>query len=151
MMTRRDFLATLPVSAAALAIQAGAPKRIGFVDDDLDNFHARVYLEAIRGPLKDRGWVVAGATALKHEKSRAWAAKSNLEYFDTPAALDKAVDAYAVLAPSTPGTHEELCGLVLPFGKTTFVDKTFAPDVAAADRIFKLADRHKLALQTSSA
>src|SRR5688500_14447267 len=103
MLTRRDFLAALPLTGSALAVpQGGPPKRIGFVDDDLDNFHARVYLEAIRGPLKDRGFVVAGATALQHEKSRAWAAKNNLEYFDSAAALDKAVDVYAILAPSTP-------------------------------------------------
>ena len=150
MMTRREFLAASPAAAAAIAAQ-DAPRRIGFVDDDLDNFHARVTLEAIRGPLKERGFVVSGATALKHEKSRAWAAKNGLEYFETAAALDKAVDVFAILAPSTPGTHEELCGAVFPFGKTTFVDKTFAPDVATADRIFKLADRHKVAIQTSSA
>jgi hypothetical protein len=72
MLTRRGFLASLPVATAALAGQAGPPKRIGFVDDDLDNFHSRVYLEAIRGPLKERGFVVAGATALQPEKSRAW-------------------------------------------------------------------------------
>lgn len=150
MITRRAFLAALPVSAAAIAAQ-GAPKRIAFVDDDLDNFHARVFLEAIRGPLKDRGWIVSGALALQQEKSRAWAAKNNLEYFDTPEGLDKVADAFAILAPSTPATHEKLCERILPFGKPTFVDKTFAPDAAAADRIFKLADRHRVALQTSSA
>jgi len=151
MMTRREFLAGVPLSAVALVAADGAPRRIGFVDDDLDNFHARVYLEAIRGPLKDKGYAVAGATALQREKGRAWAAKNDVEYYDTPAALNQAVDVFAVLAPSTPGTHEELCGLVLPFGKTTFVDKTFAPDVAAAGRIFTLADRHQVALQSSSA
>src|SRR5687767_1734491 len=105
MLTRRGFLAALPLSAAAIHAQAGPPKRIGFVDDDLDNYHARVYLEAIRGPLKDRGFTVAGATALQHEKSRTWAEKNGLPYFDDPAALDKAVDVYAILAPSTPATH----------------------------------------------
>jgi predicted dehydrogenase len=149
MITRRAFLAAVP-AAAVLGAQAG-PKRIGFVDDDLDNFHARVYLEALRGPLKDRGWVVSGATALQKEKSRAWAEKVQLPWFDDAAALDQVVDAYAILAPSTPATHEDLCAKILPFGKTTFVDKTFAPDVAAARRIFELADRHKVALQTSSA
>lgn len=146
-MTRRDFLA----AAALLAAQGGPPRRIGFVDDDLDNFHARVYLEAIRGPLKERGFVVSGATALQHDKSRAWAAKNDLAYYDDATALNKVVDVFAILAPSTPGTHEALCTLVLPFGKTTFVDKTFAPDVATAGRIFKLADQHRVALQTSSA
>ena len=150
MLTRREFLGSVPLSAAALAVQAG-PKRIGFVDDNLDNFHARVYLEALRGPLKDRGYVVSGATSLQHEKSRTWAAKVNLEYYETAAELDKVVDVFAILAPSTPGTHEALCGQVFPLKKTTFVDKTFAPDVATAERIFALADRHGVAVQTSSA
>src|SRR6185503_8269655 len=107
MLTRRTFLASIP--AAAAWAQTSPGKRIGFVDDTCDNFHSRVYLEAMRGPLKDRGYVVAGATSLQHEKSRAWAAKNNLEYFESPAALDKAVDVFAILAPSTPQTHEELC------------------------------------------
>ena len=151
MITRREFLASVPAAAAAIAAQAGPGKRIGFVDDNLDNFHARVYLEALRGPLKDRGFVVSGAFALQQEKSKAWAAKNNLDVFGQIAELDKVSDVFAVLAPSTPKTHEELCDLVLPFGKTTFVDKTFAPDVATAERIFKKADQHKAAVQTSSA
>jgi hypothetical protein len=146
MMTRREFVAGM----AALALPQGAPKRIGFVDDDLDNFHARVFLEALRGPLKDRGWIVSGAWALQADKSRAWAQKQGLPWFDDPAALDKQVDAYAILAPSTPGTHEELCKRIVPFRKTTFVDKTFAPDLSTAQRIFALADQHGVALQTSS-
>jgi predicted dehydrogenase len=40
---------------------------------------------------------------------------------------------------------------VLPFGKPTYVDKTFAPDLATARRIFALADRYGAPLQTSSA
>lgn len=146
MITRRELLASIPIVPALFR-----EKRIGIVDDNLDNYHARVYLEALRGPLKDRGYVVAGATALQPEKSREWAEKNGIEYFDTPAALAKAVDVFAVLAPSTPKTHEALCDAVLPFGKTTFVDKTFAPDAATAERIFKKADQYKVALQTSSA
>jgi len=151
MWTRREFLGSVPLAAAGLALQAGPPKRIGFVDDALDNYHARVYLEALRGPLKDRGYVVSGATSLEHDKSRAWAAKVHLEYYETAAELGQVADVFAILAPSTPGTHEALCGQVFPLKKTTFVDKTFAPDAAAAERIFALADRHGVAVQTSSA
>ena len=151
MLTRRGFLASLPMAASALAAQSGPPKRIGFVDDALDNFHARVFLDAIREPLKDRGFVVAGATALQAAPSREWAEKRQLRWFDDVASLDREVDVYAVLAPSTPATHEELCKKVLPFGKPTFVDKTFAPDLATALRIFELADRHQTRIQSSSA
>jgi len=36
-------------------------------------------------------------------------------------------------------------------GKPTFVDKTFAPNAAAAERIFNLAAKHKTPVWSSSA
>lgn len=126
-------------------------KRIGFIDDDLDNFHANTYLDALRGPLADRGCEVAGATALQAEKGAAWAAEKGVPYFDTVAELADAVDVFAVLAPSTPETHLGLCEQALPYGKPTFVDKTFAPDPATAERIFAMADEYEAPIQTTSA
>lgn len=130
---------------------AKAGKRIGFVDDDLNNYHAKVYLAAFRGELAGRGFEVAGAVAKKKKSSKAWAKENDVPWFDSPEALNEAVDYYIVLAPGTPKTHLELCEWVFPFGKTTYVDKTFAPDVATAKKIFKLADKHGLAMQTTSA
>ena len=49
-------------------------KRIGFVDLKLENFHANVYLEAIRGELVARGFTIAGCFALDEADGRAWAA-----------------------------------------------------------------------------
>ena len=40
-------------------------QRIGFVDFDIDNFHADVYLKLLRGDLQSRGFTVADATALQ--------------------------------------------------------------------------------------
>ena len=45
------------------------PIRIGFVDYKLDNFHANVFLKAIRGPLKDRGGSVAGCFAVACDRT----------------------------------------------------------------------------------
>lgn len=128
-----------------------AAKRIGFVDDDLYNFHANTYLAALRGPLEGRGWEVVGAAALQAERGKAWAAEKGVAYFDSIADLADAVDAFAILAPSTPEIHEELASLVFPHQKTTFVDKTFAPDAATAERIFALADANQIAVQSTSA
>jgi hypothetical protein len=128
-----------------------ATKRIGFVDDHLENFHANTYLKAIRGPLAERGWSVAGATAIQQERGREWCERNGVTYYGSTAELAAAVDVFAILAPSTPQTHLGFCEEVLPYGKTTFVDKTFAPDVATAERIFALADRHGVAVQTTSA
>jgi predicted dehydrogenase len=129
----------------------GMPARIGFVDNKLENFHANVFLKAYRNELKDRAWTVAGCFALDAENGRAWATKNEVPYFDSPALLDDHVDAYMILAPSNPELHLALAEKIFPFAKPTYVDKTFAPDVATAKRIFDLADQHKTPIQTTSA
>lgn len=126
-------------------------QRIGFVDFNLDNFHADIYLKLLRGELAARGFSIAGATALEEEPSRVWAQKNDVPYYGDIEQLDKHVDCYAVLAPSNPETHEALCRQVFPCSKPTYVDKTFAPDAETAERIFALADAHGVAMQTSSA
>jgi len=126
-------------------------RRIGFVDLNVDNFHANVYLAALRNELKDRGFAVSGCTALKVESGRAWAEKNGVPWYDSVEALAPDVDFFMVLAPSNPEVHLPLCEQVFPFGKPTFVDKTFAPDLDTARRIFALADRYGVPVQTSSA
>jgi predicted dehydrogenase len=139
------------VAVAAEGAGAAPNRRIGFVDLYLDNYHANVFLQALRGPLRERGFVLAGGTALREAESRAWAEKNQVPYLATAAALAKEVDYFMVLAPSNPEVHLELCRGVLPFKKPTYVDKTFAPDLATAKEIFALADRHGTPIQTTSA
>lgn len=129
----------------------GGEKRIGFVDDNLENFHANVYLKLLRNELKHRGFVVAGCTGLRPRAGRKWAEANGVAWFSNADGLNEAVDCFMVLAPSTPETHLELCEQVFLFGKPTYVDKTFAPDLRTARRIFALADRHRVPMQTSSA
>lgn len=128
-----------------------AGKRIGFVDYKLENFHANVYLKAFRNQLKGRGFEVVGCHAIDEEGGRAWAEKNQVPYFSDVLKLNEACDYYVVLAPSNPETHLDLCRRVLPFGKATYVDKTFAPDLKTALAIFELADQHRTAVQTTSA
>mgnify|MGYP001795231736 CR=1 FL=1 len=128
-----------------------ASKRIGFVDDELENYHANTYLHVVRGPLAERGYEVAGATALAAEAGAKWCAEKDVPYFDTVDELAAAVDCFVILAPGTPDTHLGLCEQVFPHGKITFVDKTFAPDVETAERIFALADEHGVPVQSTSA
>ncbi len=124
--------------------------RIGLVDDELDNYHTNVFLELMRGRLKSRGFDAAGCLALKEEAGREWAGKNSVPYFSDPKELSAACDFFMVMAPSTAGTHLELCRKIVPFGKPVFVDKTFAPDLKTAMEIFSLADRHKAALESYS-
>lgn len=125
--------------------------RIGFVDFDLDNFHTNTYTKALRKELKSRGFVVSACLALKERAGRAWADANGVRYCSSPESLNQHADRFAVLAPSNPEVHLDLCRMVLPFGKPTFVDKTFAPDLRTARKIFALADKHGTAVDTSSA
>lgn len=127
------------------------PRRIGYIDYDLNNFHADVYLQHIRNELRSRGFAIAGCHAMKEAEGKSWATKNEVPYYADVRELDKHVDCYAVLAPANPETHLELCEKVFPFGKPTYVDKTFAPDLPTAERIFALADLHKVPMQTTSA
>ena len=126
-------------------------KRIAFVDYKLDNFHANTYLKAIRVNLKDRGYTITGCHALDESEGKAWATKNNVPYFSTPQDLSDHADYFCILAPSNPETHLNLARLVVPFGKPTYIDKTFAPDLKTAHEIFDLADQHHTPVQTSSA
>ena len=137
--------------AAAEGPNGPAGKRIGFVDLNLENYHANVFLQALRGPLASRGFTVAGATGTRTAESRVWAEKNRVPFFDNDDALNAAVDFFMVLAPSNPEVHLDLCRRVLPLRKPTYVDKTFAPNHDIARQIFALADRHGTPTQTSSA
>ncbi len=55
-------------------------KRIGYVDYKLDNFHANVYLDLLRGDLKARGWEVAKCWAMDEAGGRKWAAEKKVPY-----------------------------------------------------------------------
>lgn len=126
-------------------------KRVGFYDYDLNNFHSNVYLNAFRNELKHRGFTVAGGTGIRQKSSRAWAEENGVPYFSTVEALNEVVDYYIILAPRNPERHLTMCQKVFPFGKATYVDKTFAPNLQTAKRIFALADKHRVPMQTTSA
>jgi len=126
-------------------------KRIGFVDYRLDNFHANIFLKIARQDLAARGFTIAGCWAMKSREGRAWGDKNGVPHFNDLDEMNAAVDVYMILAPSNPEVHLALCERALPYGKATYVDKTFAPDLKTAQRIFALADKHKTPLQTTSA
>ena len=161
-LRRRAFLKSTTLAAVGTTLASrfasnaaetapAAGKRIGFVDLNLENYHANVFLQALRGPLASRGFTIAGATGTKTVESRAWAEKNRVPFFEDDAKLNDSVDFYMVLAPSNPEAHLELCRRILPFRKPTYVDKTFAPNHEIARQIFALADQHGTPMQTTSA
>src|SRR5258706_16201468 len=93
-LPRRSFLQTTVVAALGATLARNVPslaaeappaqtgRRIGFVDLNLENYHANVFLLALRGPLASRGFTAAGATGTKTAESRAWAEKNRIPFFE---------------------------------------------------------------------
>jgi Predicted dehydrogenases and related proteins len=129
-------------------------KKIGFIDYYLDEFHANHYVdwikEASNGELE-----VAYAWAKKDAPSgmttKEWCEQYHVQQVGTMEELTEFSDFIIVLSPDHSEMHEELCRVPLSSGKRVYVDKTFAPDAAAAKRIFAAAEEHGTPCFSSSA
>ena len=118
-------------------------KTIGFIDYELDNWHANNYPEMIRNASGGE-WKVAYAWGYQDAaggmSSVEWAKKFGVELCKTEDEVIAKSDRLIVLSPNNPEMHERLCAKALASGKPTYVDKTFAPDPETARRIFAVAE-----------
>jgi len=127
------------------------PKKIGFIDHYIDEWHANHYPEWIRET--GRGFEVAYAweATSRGKDLQSWCREQGV----TPAASIHEVvgqsDCLIVLAPDNPERHEALADLALRSGKPVYIDKPFAPTRAAAERMIHLAAAHNTPLISSSA
>ena len=131
-------------------------KKIGFIDYYLDEWHANNYPEMIR---KASGGSMEVAYAYAHREpvydelisNEKWSEKYGIPLIGSMEKLIEQSDYLIVLSPDNPEMHEELCKLPLMSGKRVYVDKTFAPDRAAAERIFNHAEKYGTPCYSSSA
>lgn len=134
-------------------------KTIGFIDYYLSEWHANNYPAWIRKASENAGvdYRVAYAYAEKEispvdgVSTDEWCAKFGAERCDSIEELCEKSDVILILAPSDPDKHLSYAEKALPYGKTTYIDKTFAPDAATAGQIFAIAERHNTPVFTSSA
>lgn len=126
-------------------------KRIAFIDHNLDNFHANIYEELLRGDFAGRGFHLEACTATLKEEGRAWAQLKKVPYVDSIEDLKGRVDGVMILAPSNPETHLGLVEKAAVLGVPMYVDKTFAPDLETARKIFHVGDEAGIAIESSSA
>jgi predicted dehydrogenase len=71
--------------------------------------------------------------------NRACCAETGVALLGSAREVVEKSDCLIVMAPDHSELHEELCGLPMASGKPVYVDKTFAPDRAAARRIIQMA------------
>lgn len=118
--------------------------KLGFIDYYLDEWHANNYpqwiAEASGGEIEVAyAWAKADSPR-GGLTSAEWCEKYGVALCATLEELIEKSDGLIVLSPDNCELHEELCRLPLASGKPCYVDKTFAPDKAAAKRIFAVAE-----------
>lgn len=126
-------------------------KRIGFYDYKLDNWHANTYLEILKKDFAESGYTVSVCKALVEKEGLEWAEKNDIPYAASIEEFDEMCDYAMILAPSDPEVHLKLAEIVFPLGKAAFIDKTFAPDLTTAEKIFSLSDECGVPVITTSA
>ena len=124
-------------------------KKIGFVDYYISEWHANNYPEWIKRANEKLGtdylvsyaWAEENLSPVYGETTDEWCARMGVTRCDTIAELCEKSDVIIVLAPSNPEKHLQYAKEVLPFGKRTYIDKTFAPNLKTAEEIFKIAEQ----------
>lgn len=134
-------------------------KKIGFVDYYISEWHANNYPAWIEQANKKLGtdyevayaWAEQELSPVYGETTNEWCKKMGVTRCNTIAELCEKSDVIIVLAPSDPEKHLGYAKEVLPFGKRTYIDKTFAPDFATAKEIFEIAEKHGTPFFSTSA
>lgn len=130
-------------------------KKIGFIDQFLDNWHANNYPKFFREHPLGEHYEVALAWEMRPAESgldaEAWCQQQGVVRAGSIAQVVEKCDAIVVLAPRDATVHEELADLPLRSGKPVYIDKPFAPNVGAARRLFAKAREHGTPMFSSSA
>ena len=129
--------------------------KIGFIDYYLDEWHANSYPKMIRDAVGDKLEVAYAygqiASPITGMTSRQWCEKYGAELCETIEELVEKSDVLLVLSPDNCEMHEQLCQIPLRSGKRTYIDKTFAPDLPTAQRIYALAEEFGTPCYSTSA
>lgn len=132
--------------------------KIGIVDYFIDEWHSNTYLGLFDEAFKEMnldyqisyGW--AEMDRFENRLStKEWCDKNNITVCDTIEELCEKSDRILILAPANPETHLRFVEKVFPFGKPTYVDKTFASDYATAKKIIELSKKYNTPFFTTSA
>lgn len=130
-------------------------KKIGFIDYYIDEWHANNYPEFFRKTSRGGEFEVALAweecTPEGKRSLEQWCRELKVGKAGSMEEVIEQCDCLIVLSPDNAERHEDLADLPLRSGKPVYVDKTFAPTRAAAERMFAKAEKHGTPLMSSSA
>lgn len=134
-------------------------KKIGFVDYYISEWHANNYPAWIAEACEKMGLSYKVAYAYAEEytspydgrNTDEWCRDFGAQKCESIKELCEKSDVVIVLAPSNPEKHLAYTSEVFKYGKRTYVDKTFAPDLKTAQVIFDIAKKYGTPFFSSSA
>lgn len=134
-------------------------KTIGFVDYYISEWHANNYPVWIKEICESTGrdlgvayaWAERDISPGDGVSTDEWCKKFGVERCMELSELCEKADFIFILAPSDPEKHLRYAETVFPFGKLTYIDKTFAHDHYAALRIFEEGNKHGTPFFSTSA
>lgn len=134
-------------------------KKIGFIDYYISEWHANNYPAWFKEANEKLGldyevayfWAEKDLSPVDNVTSSQWAEKMGIEQLNTIEELCEKSDVIVILAPSNPETHLKYAKAVLPYGKRTYIDKTFAPDLETTKEIFEIANKYNTPFYSTSA
>ena len=133
--------------------------RIGFADYYLGEWHADNYPGWMREICAEMGdeielayaWAEDDVSPRNGMTTDEWCEKNHFTRCATLEELCEKSDAIVILAPSDPDKHLPYASVALTYGKPTYIDKTFAPDLETAQKIFDIAAAHRTPMFSTSA
>ena len=133
--------------------------KIGFIDYFLDEWHANNYPKWFREASEKFGeelavayaWAELDAPPKGGKTTKEWCEAKGVTACATIDEVCEKSDVIVILSPDNPERHLDYASVVLPYGKRTYIDKTFAPDYATACRIFEIARAHGTPFFSTSA
>lgn len=132
-------------------------RKIGIIDYFIDEWHANEYLGLFKKANEELGldFEIAYGWAEINKEGRLtteeWCAKNGITRCETIEEVCEKSDNLLILAPANPETHLGYAKIALSYGKTTYIDKTFAPDLQTAKEIFAIAKQYGTKIFTTSA
>lgn len=130
-------------------------KKIGFVDYYISEWHANNYpawIDSLGCDYKvTHAWAERDISPVDGRSTDEWCRCFGVKRCATVDELCRECDAIIILAPSDPDKHLGYAEAVLPYGKPTYIDKTFAPDLDTAKKIFAIAERYGTPFFSTSA
>lgn len=119
-------------------------KKIGFIDYYISEWHANNYPSWIKDVCEKTGYDYAVKFAFSERDDSPfdgrtadkWCKDYGVARCATIEELCEKSDVILILAPSDPDKHLGYAEKALKFGKRTYIDKTFAPSIDEAQKIF---------------